>query len=134
MDEQERAWGKISKMPMPRLNNRARKRLHWKQMEPQGGCKVIKGLTHRVIIVKSPDERYFEQAIFIIRDDLFKNGEADSDAVLKEARRIANSYVFHKAVKTKGMLLKRLPAPFFAAAGAAAAGIAWLTAKLCGIA
>lgn len=94
---------------------------------------MIKGLSHRVIIVKSPDERYFEEAIFVIRDDLFKNGSIDSAAVLKEARRIANSYVFHGTVKTKGMILKRLPAPFFAAAGAAATGIAWLTAKLCGI-
>lgn len=90
---------------------------------------MIKGVTRRVIVVKSPDTRYFEEAIFVVKDDVFRERGADSAEVLKEARRIANSY----APSGKGRALKRtlnIPAPFFAAAGAAAAGAALLASGL----
>lgn len=117
-----------------RLNNNSRRRLHWKQMEPQEGWNVIKGITHRVIVVKSPDTRYFEEAIFVVRDDILRDKGADSAEVLREARKIANSYV--SGSKGKPVRLRKtfnIPAPFFAAAGAAATGVAWLTSSLCGL-
>lgn len=58
-------------------------------MEQQGGREVIKGVSHRIIVVKSPN-RLFEEAIFIIRDDVFSDKGADSAAVIKEARRAAS--------------------------------------------
>ncbi|MEG0778122.1 MAG: translation initiation factor 2 [Oscillospiraceae bacterium] len=92
---------------------------------------MVKGISHRVIVVKSPD-RYFEEAIFVIRDDLLNDSGADRAAVLKEARRVANSYVL--GTKKKGVsFISRLPAPVFAAAGAAAAGIAWFAMRLVGV-
>jgi len=115
-----------------RLNNSPSQGLNWKQTEPQEGCKMIKGVTRRVIVVKSPDTRYFEEAIFVVKDDVFRERGADSAEILKEAQRIANSY----APSVKGRAVKRtlnIPAPFFAAAGAAAAGAALLASGLCGL-
>lgn len=93
---------------------------------------MVKGTTRRIIVIKSPDPRYFEEAIFVVRDDVLKERGADSAAILKEARKIANSYVGLR-LKTPGRLFSKLPAPIIAAAGAAATGVAWLTARLCGL-
>ncbi|MEG0941220.1 MAG: hypothetical protein RR147_04420 [Oscillospiraceae bacterium] len=134
MEKQNRDSQKIisfSKLRKKSLNNTPHGRLNWKHMEPQGGFGVVKGISHRVIVVKSPD-RYFEEAIFVIRDDLLNDSGADRAAVLKEARRVANSYVL--GTKKKGVsFISRLPAPVFAAAGAAAAGIAWFAMRLVGV-
>ena len=32
---------------------------------------MVKGVTRQVIVVKSPDPKLFEQAIFIMREDAF---------------------------------------------------------------
>ncbi len=134
----------------PALNNSSRSRLNWKQMELQEGWNVVKGTTHRVIVVKSPDERYFEEAIFIVRDDILQERGADSAAVLKEARKAANAYLGIKQIpgamqngqkaKKPGKksdkrykLYVKFPAPVFAAAGAAATGVVWITSRLCGL-
>lgn len=116
-----------------KLNNRILSRLNWHYMEPQGGFDVVKGVSHRVIVVKSPD-KYFEEAIFVIREDVLKSRGASSEAVLKEARRAANSYVAGRNKPLKGRrLISRFPAPFFIAAGAAATGLAWIALRLCGV-
>ena len=124
------------KRRVPKLNNSVLSRLNWEHMEPQGGFDVVKGVSHRVIVVKSPD-KYFEEAIFVIREDVLRSGGANSESVLKEARRVANSYVTgrNKPVKAgKGKhFMSKLPAPFFVAAGAAATGVAWLAMHLCGV-
>ena len=91
---------------------------------------MIKGLSHRIIVVKSPGSM-FEEAIFVIRDDVLQGKGADSAAIIKEARRTANSYVKGKPQPRENLLAK-VPAPFFVAAGAAATGLAWLTIRLCG--
>lgn len=114
-----------------RLNNPPPRRLHWEHMESQGGSDVIKGVSHRVIVVKSPD-KYFEEAIFVIREDVLCARGASSEAVMQEARRAANAYVAGRSKKVK-RFFTRLPAPFFVAAGAAMAGVAWLAARLIGV-
>ncbi len=121
----------FDKSRVPKLNNSSLLRLNWEQMEPQGGSDVVKGVSHRVIVVKSPD-KYFEEAIFVIREDVLKSRGASSEAVLKEARRVANSYVSGRN-KTVKSFMSKLPAPFFVAAGAAAAGVTWLALHLCGV-
>jgi len=113
------------------LNNRSRRRLNWEQMEPQGGFDVVKGISHRVIVVKSPD-KYFEEAIFVIREDVLLGRGADRETVLKEARRVANSYVRGTNKKGKHFISKLSP-PLFAAAGAAVTGAAWLALRLLGV-
>ncbi len=113
------------------LNNRPLSWLNWEQMDAQGGFDVVKGVSHRVIVVKSPG-KYFEEAIFVIREDVLCSRGADSAKVLKEARRVANSYVGGK-YKTGRRFISKLPAPLFIAAGAAATGVAWLALHLIGV-
>jgi len=57
---------------------------------------VVKGTTRRVIVIKTPDPRYFEEAIFIVKEDVNVSGVAAAD-VLKEAETVAKQFV-----KTKG--------------------------------
>ncbi|MCL2343992.1 MAG: translation initiation factor 2 [Firmicutes bacterium] len=107
-------------------------RLDWKQMEPQEETDVIKGCGRRVIVVKSPDPKLFEEAIFVLRDDVFKDSERSTAQILREAKKVADNYLRTKTGKRR-FRLSRFPAPFFAAAGAAATGIAWLALKLVGV-
>jgi len=75
---------------------------------------LVKGITRRVIVVKAPDPRYFEEAIFIVKEDVSVTG-VDAAQVLKEAETVATRFV-----KSKGRrgLFKRIPPPVYALAGA----------------
>ena len=53
---------------------------------------MVKGINKRVIVVKAPDPRLFEQAIFIMREDAFAEG-VSAEQVLEEAQKAAKSYV-----------------------------------------
>jgi len=81
---------------------------------------MVKGVTRRVIVVKSPDPRYFEEAIFIVKEDVSLSGVNAGD-VLKEAQAVASGFVRGRAKKHK--LWKRLPSLGYLAAGAAFAAI-----------
>lgn len=90
-----------------------------------GAWEMIKGISKQVIIVNSPDPQLFEKAIFIIRDGAFLKKNISQEDILKEAQKIAHNYVKNNVLKRKF----RLPAPVYAAAGAAFTGIAWLCAR-----
>ena len=113
----------LHKIPFPRLD--------WNHLAPREATAVVKGMHRRVVIVKSPNPRIFEEAIFIIREDFLQKGSS-SEEVLDEARRAADEYVKMETGKKK-RLFSRFPGPLFAAAGAAAAGIAWLAMHLVGV-
>ena len=52
---------------------------------------MVKGTSKRVVVVKSPDPKVFEEAIFIVKEDfLGRSGRADA---LKEAQQVANEYI-----------------------------------------
>ncbi|MCL2562433.1 MAG: translation initiation factor 2 [Oscillospiraceae bacterium] len=76
---------------------------------------MVKGTTRRVIVVKSPDPRYFEEAIFIVKEDVNLTG-VDASCVLEEAREVANGYV-KQQIYTRGKLAK-IPRLAYLAAGA----------------
>ena len=70
----------------------------------------------------------------MIREDVLRSRGANSESVLKEARRVANSYVAGRSKPVKGKrFMSKLPAPLFVAAGAAATGVAWLALRLIGV-
>ena len=49
------------------------RRLNYKQKtDNREATEVIKGVAKRVIVVKSPDPKVFEEAIFIVREDYMK--------------------------------------------------------------
>ena len=47
---------------------------------------MVKGISRRVVVVDSPDQRFFEQAIFIVRNDAVGGGVTAGELV-EEARR-----------------------------------------------
>ncbi len=54
---------------------------------------VVKGISKRVIVVKSPDPKVFEQAIFIIREDFAGQSGISEKDVLRQARAAAEGYL-----------------------------------------
>ena len=79
---------------------------------------MVKGISRQVIVVHSPDQKLFEQAIFIIKEDAMGEGGETDEALLKEADRLLKS-----GSGRKRKLLYY--GPFWAALGAAVTGIAW---------
>lgn len=53
---------------------------------------TVKGVARRVVIVRSPAESVFEEAIFIVREDAGRAGGVSREEVLDEARRAAGAY------------------------------------------
>ncbi|MBQ8237235.1 MAG: hypothetical protein IJZ39_03700 [Oscillospiraceae bacterium] len=79
---------------------------------------MVKGISKQVIVVHSPDRKLFEQAIFILRDDM---GEGvTEEALLKEAERVIRV----------PQVRKNWQAPLWAAGGALATGALWLLTAL----
>lgn len=87
---------------------------------------MVKGVTRRVIVVKTPDRRLFEQAIFIVKEDAFTKEGVTAEQVLAEAQRVADGYVRRNS--SLGKKLFRIPPPAYAAAGAVAATVIWALA------
>ncbi len=78
----------------PDANKTLPKRLNWEQIEarPQKeGKTVIKGTSKRIVVVKSPDPKVFEEAIFIVKEDFL--GKSCRIDALKEAQQVANAYI-----------------------------------------
>ena len=84
---------------------------------------MVKGISRQVIVVQAPEPKLFDQAIFILKENM---GEGITDeALLKEARKIIHS--------SDGPGRRRhiyLYAAFWTAAGALLTGIAWLLTAL----
>jgi len=91
---------------------------------------MVKGVSRRVIVVKSPDPRLFEQAIFIVKEEAMQGG-VTAEGVLAEARKVANGYV--RKNSTLGKALSHLPPAAWAGAGALVASGLWGLAIFLGI-
>ena len=52
---------------------------------------MVKGISRRVVVVDAPEHRFFEQAIFIVRNDAAGEGITSRELV-EEARRVAHNY------------------------------------------
>lgn len=90
---------------------------------------MVKGISRRVIVVRSPDPRFFEQAIFLLREDaLHREGVTDRQ-VLSEAREVAAGYL-RENTPGKKRRYGRLSPAIWTAAGAAAASGLWLAVLL----
>ena len=90
---------------------------------------MVKGTNRRVVVVKSPDQDVFEQAIFIIRDRSGAGGKAE---ILKEAEKVANEYLSTIAPASRSFL-KRIPPLAFAVFGALLTGAVWLVLHFFGL-
>ena len=87
---------------------------------------MVKGISRRVVVVDSPDQRFFEQAIFIVRNDAGGEGVTARELV-EEARRVARGY-------TGGSRLSRawrgLNPLVYTLIGAGSIGLVWLIVTL----
>lgn len=89
---------------------------------------MVKGISRRVVVVDSPDRRFFEQAIFIVRNDAAGEGVTSRDLV-EEARRVARDY----AGGNHGRLSRswrELSPIVYTAMGAAVIGLIWMVETL----
>lgn len=80
---------------------------------------MVKGNSKQVIVVQSPEQKLFEQAIFILKDDAVGKEGVTDDALLKEAK-----HYLHEPVKRKTKWLNA--GPVWACGGAAITGLVWL--------
>lgn len=81
---------------------------------------MVKGTSRQVIVVHAPEEKLFDQAIFILRDNAVVEGGVSDEALLREAKRY-----LEVPGKRKAKWLHNGPLW-----GAAGAGLAWLLTLL----
>ena len=84
---------------------------------------MVKGITRQVILVKSPDPRLFEEAIFIVKEEALNREGVTAEQIMREARQAADGYL--RQGKAWNRRLRRLPGPLWGAAGAAIASAGW---------
>lgn len=83
---------------------------------------MVKGISRQVIVVQSPEQKLFEQAIFILKDGVLKDGVTD-EQLLQEAKRAAGEGTHRKKKRN-------VKGPVWACGGAMATGIVWLLSML----
>ena len=84
---------------------------------------MVKGITRQVILVKSPDPKLFEQAIFIVKDEALAREGVDAEHILKEARQAANGY--SRRSRAWNHRQNGLPAFLWMTAGMILASLGW---------
>ena len=84
---------------------------------------MVKGITRQVILVKSPDPKLFEEAIFIVKEEALAREGVSADQVLKEARQAADGYL--KQGRAWNRRMDRLPGLAWGGIGAALASLGW---------
>ena len=81
---------------------------------------MVKGITRQVILVKSPDPKLFEEAIFIVKEEALAREGVSADQVLRQARQAADGYLKGSRAWDRG-----LAGPFWGAAGALLGSGVW---------
>ena len=83
---------------------------------------MVKGMTRQVVVVRSPDQKLFEQAIFLVRSDAQTEGVSDTE-LLRQAKEAAGVCVMDEPETGKR---RRLSALFGALTGGGLVGLAWI--------
>ena len=81
---------------------------------------MVKGITRQVIVVHSPSEDIFDQAIFILKEKAVGEGITD-EKLLREAKR---------CIRGEGSEQVRFSGPLWACGGAVATALLWLASAL----
>lgn len=84
---------------------------------------MVKGISKQVILVQSPEEKLFEQAIFILNEKAIGQEGVTDEALMKEARRLITGRKPGKRRNPGNGLL-------WALCGSAVTGVAWLLSVL----
>ena len=110
------------------MNTNAADGLNWNQTV-YGVKSVVKGVSKRVIVVKSPDPRIFEEAIFIVKEDVLQRNGVTKKDVLKQAHEVADEYM-RRNVPVRRRKLPRIPPAAAALMGAIAASLVFILSSL----
>jgi hypothetical protein len=86
---------------------------------------AVKGVSRRVVIVRKPDSRIFEEAIFIVSEE-FLNGGVGADELLREAEQAADGYIETTLCQPPHRVISWLREAAYVAVGAAATVLVWL--------
>ena len=81
---------------------------------------MVKGITRQVILVKSPDPKLFEEAIFIVKEEALSREGVSADQVIRQARQAADGYLKGNRAwnrRLKGFPFLSLSGPVWGAAG-----------------
>ena len=84
---------------------------------------MVKGTSRQVIVVHAPEEKLFDQAIFILRDSAVGEGGVSDEALLREAR----GYLEVPGRRRRKWLHN---GPLWGAAGAGVTGVLWVLSML----
>ena len=85
---------------------------------------MVKGISRQVLVVHAPDQKLFDQAIFILKDDAVGKEGITDEMLLKSADKLFRS----SAVRKTPSILRYGPA--WACVGAFVMGVAWLLTSL----
>ena len=99
-----------------------------KILNAQEAWTMVKGISRRVVVVDSPDQRFFEQAIFIVRNDAAGEGVTSRELV-EEARRVARNYAGGDHGRLSRAWRELSPA-VYTLMGAGAMGLLWMIVAL----
>lgn len=92
---------------------------------------MVKGITRQVIMVKSPDPKLFEEAIFIVKEEALAREGVNADQVIRQARQAADGYLKSgRAWNRKLNTPQWVCAPLWIALGASGASLLWWVALL----
>ena len=85
---------------------------------------MVKGISRQVLVVHAPDQKLFDQAIFILKDEAVGKEGITDEMLLKSADKL-----LHSAAMGKMPTILRY-GPVWACAGALVTGVAWLLTSL----
>lgn len=88
---------------------------------------MVKGVSRRVVVIRSPDKRVFEEAIFIVREDSYNTKSVTGEMIVKEAQAVADRYIRENLKKR---VLPKMPPLFYSAVGAIFTGAVWIATTL----
>lgn len=65
---------------------------------------MIKGNSRHVIVIKKPDDKYFDEAFFIVKKSLFRSSGKTEEEIMHEAQLAAENYL--KKMKTEDLIYR----------------------------
>ncbi len=79
---------------------------------------MVKGISRQVIVLDAPETQLFEQAIFILKDEVLRSGGVTDEVLMKEAKRLIRESNSFGGNKLRWGTL-------WGCCGAAAMGLVW---------
>lgn len=113
----------------PFLYKFSSRRADWKRVRKREEALMVKGTNRNVIVVRSPDPRVFEEAIFVLREEYLRGRRADQ--AMEEARRAASEYLRRQSVPERKR--GRWRSALIGLACALAAVVVYIFARLFGV-